>query len=73
MSRAALAAAFLGSQQANQTPGEGCHAEDRGRPADSAGAAAWVEALASHLISPARVDQRLLASDESFAHARQTA
>jgi hypothetical protein len=73
MSRAALAAAFLGSREASEALVNGFYGADLGRPADPAGAAAWVEALASHQVSPALVDQMLLASDEFFAHAQQTA
>jgi sugar lactone lactonase YvrE len=73
MSRAALAAAFLDSREAAQALVEGFYAKDLGRPADRAGAAAWVEALASQRLSPARVDQMLLASDEFLAHAQNTA
>src|SRR5262249_54342855 len=61
MSRAALAAGFLGSREAAQALVQGCYAEDLGRAADPAGAAAWVEALASHRLSPAQVDQMVLA------------
>jgi hypothetical protein len=72
-SRAALAAAFLDSREAAQALVEGFYAADLGRRADPAGAAAWGEALASHRLSPALVDQLLLASDEFFALAQQTA
>jgi hypothetical protein len=73
MSRAALAAAFLDSQEADQVLVEGFDAADLGRPADPAGAAAGGEALASHRLSPALMKERVLASDEFFAHAQKTA
>jgi streptogramin lyase len=73
MSGAALAEAFLDSREANQRLVDRSYAEDLGRPADPAGAAAWVEALASHRLTPARVEQMILASEEFFAHAHRTA
>jgi hypothetical protein len=33
----------------------------------------WVEAWASHRLSPALMEEMVLASDEFFAHAQQTA
>jgi hypothetical protein len=73
MSGAALADAFLDSGEEHQKLVAGYYAADLGRPADPAGAAAWVEALASHRLSPARVDEMVLASAEFLAHAQPTA
>jgi hypothetical protein len=73
LSRAALADAFLDSGEENQKLVDGYYADDLGRAADPASAAAWVEALASHRLSPALVDELVLASDEFFAHAQQEA
>jgi hypothetical protein len=73
LSRAVLADAFLDSGEEDQALVGRYYADDLGRPADPAGEAAWVEALASHRLSPALVEEMVLASDEFFAHAQQTA
>jgi hypothetical protein len=65
---AAPAGAFLDSREEDQALAERSCADDLGRAADPA-AAPWVEALASHRLSPAQVDEMVLASDECFSRA----
>jgi hypothetical protein len=73
MSRATMADAFLESREENQELVDRYYADDLGRLEDPTGAAAWVEALATHRLTPALVDEMFLASDEFFAHAQKTA